>query len=456
MPIRWRLTLWFSVILFGILMVSGLVLYTLLGRYLNDEVDNNLKIYSAAVHGTLLVEHVHELDFNMIHSKLPAVNEFVTPGIYIQIIDREGRVMVKSDNLGTQELPIDPGLLAATVAIGTVSAGEGASVRMMVSPMYIGDKAFILQVAQSLAPVERTLSQVKLAVFGGSLLALVLAIGLGAAIVGRALAPVRRITGIARGIEESSDLGRRVHYHGPVDEIGRLATTFDHMIEHLNRVFKSQKEFVADASHELRSPLTVIQGNLDLLKRNLGEEDRRESLRAIEAESRRMTAIVNDLLLLAELEAGSSGSREPVSLKGLVVDEFARARTIAGKHKITLGRTEEISVRGEAHRLRQLVANLVDNAIKYTPEGGSIALSAFTSGEWGCIKVTDTGIGIGPEHIPHLFDRFYRVDKARSRAGGGTGLGLAIAQAIAEQHDGWITVDSEVGRGSLFTVWFKL
>jgi signal transduction histidine kinase len=268
--------------------------------------------------------------------------------------------------------------------------------------------------------------------------------------------PVSRITQTAQDIETSSDLSQRVGYLGPGDEIGELANTFDHMIEHLDRVFQSQKYFVADASHELRGPLTVIRGNLDLLKRKLGEEERRRSLKAIERESIRMSKIVDDLLLLTEIESGQLAQPQRVLLKDILSEELERVRTLAGSRKIAVSQPEDLVINGDAQSLKQLLGNLVDNAVKYTPEHGTITLSLFRDGSWARLEVTDTGIGISSEHLPHIFDRFYRVDKARSRASGGTGLGLAIVKGIAEQHGGKVNVTSEPGKGSTFTVRLKL
>ena len=461
MPIRWRLTLWFVLVLGGILILSGTVLHILLQSYLTNEVDDRLKVYSARVHGTLNLEQIPEpLDYDVIHSKLPRINEFVSPGVYIQLIDRNGNVLVKSDNLGEQELPVAPVLIeegfGGSVSIETVAAGDSTRVRIMVSPLYLKDQPLLLEVAQSLRTIDTTMSQVRWALLASILVALTLAGVSGAVLVRRALSPVQHITRTAQNIEASSDLSRRVGYSGPKDEIGQLATTFDHMIKHLDRVFESQKHFVADASHELRGPLTVVQGNLDLIKRNLGEEDRRESLRAIETETARMAKIVSDLLVLAEVEPGQLERQEMVSLREILLDGLRRAQQLAGNRKIVTGRQEELSIRGDAHRLKQLLGNLVDNAIRYTPEGGTITLSLFRDSDWACLEVADTGIGIAPEHLPHILDRFYRVDKARSRTKGGTGLGLAIVKGIAEQHGGKATVASEPGKGSTFTAWLKL
>lgn len=461
MPIRWRLTLWFALILCGILILSGIVLHVLLERYLNNQVDDNLRVYSARTHGTLDPQEIQEhLSYEVIHSKLPPINEFASPGVYIQLIDRNGNVVVKSDSLGEQELPVNPSLIekgfAGNVTIETVAAGDSARVRIMVSPLYLKDQTLLLEVAQSLKHIDVAVSQVRWALLASILVALTLATVSGGMIVRSALAPVSQITQTARSIETSSNLNRRVGYSGPIDEIGQLATTFDHMIEHLDRVFQSQKHFVADASHELRGPLTVIQGNLDLLKRNLSEKDRQESLGAIKAETARMVKITSDLLVLAEVESSQLEQMDMVALKEILSGELERAQPLAGKRKIAIGHQEELTVTGDTQKIRQLLENLVSNAIKYTSEDGTITLSLFRDGDWARLEVADTGIGIAPEHLSHIFDRFYRVDTARSRVSGGTGLGLAIVKGIAEQQGGKVTVTSEPGKGSIFTAWLKL
>jgi signal transduction histidine kinase len=327
MPIRWRLTLWFALILLGILVLSGTVLHILLERYLSNQVDDQLSVQSAQVHGTLDPQEIPDpLDYEVIHSRLPPINEFASPGIYIQLIDRNGNVVVKSSNLGEQELPTNLSLIeegfAGNVAVETVSAGDSARVRIMVSPLYLGEQVLLLEVAQSLNHIDTTMSRVRWALLASVLLALALAAISGGAIVRNALSPVSQLVRTARSIEASSDLSRRVGYKGSPDEIGELATTFDHMIEHLDRVFKSQRDFVADASHELRGPLTVIRGNLDLLRRNLSAEDRRESVKAIQQETARMVKIVDDLLLLAEIQSAQPAQEQKVALREIVREEL--------------------------------------------------------------------------------------------------------------------------------------
>jgi len=462
MSIRVRLTLWFTLIIGLILVVSGMFFYSALRLWLEAEVESDLRVYSTLVNSALDKDFQDPIDYSLVRSSLPALDEIASPGMYLQLVDGDGNVVVKSDSLGTQELPTDTWPAGqgqeTTTVVTTIASDDGDDVRTMIlaSTLNLGSETHLLQVAQSLAPLDTALARAGLALVVSILVILTLAVLSGAFLIRRALAPVRRITGTARGIEASADLSQRVGYRGPQDEIGQLATTFDHMIERLDSALKSQRNFVADASHELRGPLTVMQGNLDLLKRNLSEEDRQESTKVIETETARMSKIVKDLLVLAELDSGQAEPNETVSLKDLLVDSQERAKQLAGNRDITIGREEDLWVKGDAHRLEQVLNNLVDNAIRYTPEGGSITLSLYRQGEWACLEVSDTGIGIAPDHLPHIFDRFYRADKARSRAKGGTGLGLAIVKGIVEQHGGKVTVASQADKGSKFTIWLRL
>lgn len=458
-PIRWRLTSRFTLILAGIVILSGLLMHILLQRYLLDQTDRGLRVYTEQVHGNFKPGQVSE-NFSMIHSQIPPINEFVFPGIYLQVIDHQGVVVVKSNNLGAQELPVDPALIsngfAGQADIATVAAGAGASVRIMVTPLYLKDRVLLLEVGQSLHQVDLVMRQVTWAILASVILTLILAALTGAFTVGGALAPVRRVTRIARSIGTSSDLSQRVSYAGPADEIGELANTFDRMIEQLDQAFRSQKHFVADASHELRGPLTVIRGNLDLLNKNLNQADREESMKAIAAETARMTKIVEDLLLVAELDAGPEEMKETVNLRDVLNDSLETGRLTAPGRDIVAGRVEDLAVRGDSYLLKQAMRNLVDNAVRYAGDGSTITLSLFQDGRQACLEVRDNGRGIPAEHLPFIFDRFYRVDKARSRHSGGTGLGLTIVKSIAERHGGTVSVNSEPGQGSVFRILLQI
>ena len=463
MPIRWRLTLSFSIIVLAIMVATSALVYVFLNRYLLDETDNNLSAYAARVHGSILPAKIDgPIDYSVVHAQLPPINELGSPGIYVEIVDQTGAVVVKSDSLllVDQTLPasieISEGALQGKAVFETAKASDGTRVRMLGTPLYLQDKTLVLEVAQSLKLMDTTMSRLLLSLMGGVLLAVVLVAITGAITLTRALQPVLRISRIARDIEESADLSRRVGQTRTADEIGQLATTFDQMIEHLESVFKSQKKFIADASHELRSPLTVIRGNLDLIRKHPDKENQAESLRAIDAETARMSKIVADLLLLAEIETEKEAKKEPVRLAEAVREELRRAKSLAPARKLELARVEELSVNGDGQRLRQLIGNLLDNAVKHTPASAAVTLSLYRDGEWARLDVADTGPGIPAEHIPYLFDRFYRVDKARSRSVNSHGLGLSIVKGIVEQHGGTVSVTSEMGKGTTFTVRLKM
>jgi signal transduction histidine kinase len=235
-----------------------------------------------------------------------------------------------------------------------------------------------------------------------------------------------------------------------MDELGQLTTTFNLTLERLERLFVAQRRFVADVSHELRTPLTTIQGNLDLIKR-VGPDE--TSLEAIESEVKRMTRLVGDLLMLAQADSGRLPlHEEPVELGTLALEVYRQAKVLAVDVELKLGAVEAVRVMGDPDRLKQLLLNLVTNALKYTPSGGKVSIAVKQEAGDALMIVADTGTGIPKEDIPYIFDRFYRVDKARARQMGGSGLGLSIAQWIAEVHRGRIRVESELGKGSIFTV----
>ena len=453
MSIRWRLTLSFALVLGIAAVVAGLFFYVAIQNWvISVQVDTRLRVYSALTTDELSGGTGGSIDYDFAVASLPSLGysdpDHPNSAIGVQLADGDGTVLARSNNLGDQVLPVVSGENIVTASGGT----------LRILPYYFeaSGQTYQLAFAQSLSSVNSSLVSYGIAVLLIVVVFVTLATASVAIMIGRALSPVKRVTATAQGIASSSDLSRRVNYHGSKDEIGQLAATFDQMIEQIDGLMRSQRSFVADASHELRGPLTVIRGNLDLLKRNVSEEDRLESIRVLEAEMTRMTRIVNDLLILAEVESEQLDREQTVSLKELLLDAHERALQLAGERRVVMERQEDLWVKGDAHRLDQLIGNLVGNAIKYTPEGGTITLSLYQDGEWARLDVADTGVGIPTEHLPHIFERFYRVDKAHSRRSGGSGLGLAIVKGIAEQHGGKVNVTSEPGKGSTFSVWLKL
>jgi heavy metal sensor kinase len=318
-----------------------------------------------------------------------------------------------------------------------------------------GEIAGVLEVARSEDEVSETLRTLLLilAISYPSTLALA-SLG-GVFLAGRALSPIDRVTRLARRLS-AEDLSQRLNLDLPDDEVGRLARTFDDMLARLDASFRRQRQFTADASHELRTPLTAIKGQVEVA---LGRERRadayREVLQAVNDEIDRLVRLVGSLLTLARADAGQIPlALEPVDLPHVVEGAVEQVRPMAEQHAIDLSVTSAAAVTLQADEdlLLQLLLNLLDNAVKYTPSGGQVTVGWDAKDGDLELWVRDTGLGIAAEHLPHVFDRFYRVDKARSRAEGGTGLGLSISRWIAEVHGGSVSATSVLGGGSMFIV----
>lgn len=310
----------------------------------------------------------------------------------------------------------------------------------------------IVQVATALQPTDQTLGVLRVALLGGVPVVILLAFGAGWLLAGTALHPINRITQTAAAIGATQDFARRVAYAGPPDEVGRLAHTVNAMLARLQDAYQAQRRFVGDASHELRTPLTTIRGNLGLLQRDppIAETDRVAVLADLVSESERLSRLVADLLTLARSDAGRPLRREPVQLRPLLAGLLRRLTAAEPGRAIALKGPADATALGDPDALTQVVLILLDNALKFTPEDGTVSVSVAIHSAEVAIAVRDTGPGIAPEALPHLFERFYQGDAAR--AGGGTGLGLAIAQALTEGQGGTIRVESQVGQGSTFTV----
>ncbi len=301
----------------------------------------------------------------------------------------------------------------------------------------------------------RTLDRLRTLSFGALGGLFVASLGVGWVISGRVLRPIDRITDVARDIQ-AADLSRRIRLHGPEDELKRLADTFDDMLTRLEGAFSTQRQFVADASHELRNPLATLRTNLDLVAGAASPEESRELVDAAQRSAERMSRLVDDLLVLAR-EGTPLERRQTVDLTEAarqVAEEFAnRAET----RDITIRTTTApAAITADQDAVKRALANLVDNAVRLAPEGSTVRIDVGRREPWVWMAVSDEGPGLSTDDASHAFDRFWRAEAARSRAGGGAGLGLAIVRQIAETHNGAARVVSEPGRGSVFVVWFPL
>jgi signal transduction histidine kinase len=360
---------------------------------------------------------------------------------------------------GFANQPFDPAALRADKPSYHDTNENGLHIRVLSVPLVQrGHKIAVLQVAASLEVVDKARTDLT------EILSIIwtVAVLLSGIVVwftlGQTLKPLEAITETVEQINRADDLSRRIPYQGPEDdEIGNLVGSFNQTLERLEALFTSQQRLLADVSHELRTPLTVIKGNADLMRRMKSLDE--ESLTSIDQEAGRLTRLVGGLLLLAQAESGKVAlNMKRVELDLLLTEVFQEMSILAGsKVHLRLNEIDQAYVNGDRDRLKQVFINLVANAIQYTPPGGDVFLSLETMAGQARIICRDAGPGIPAEDLPHIFERFYRAEKSRTRRETtGFGLGLSIANWIVERHGGRIEVNSQEGKGTTFAIWLPL
>jgi heavy metal sensor kinase len=447
--IRARLTLWYLAILALTLLAFSAFLYLNLSRVLRSNHDQDLLQESSEV-SAALEEHKPP-------GKLSTLASTPDSDAMVVIYDASGeRILAAND----ESPPLAPGGALSQAAHGETVYGvlpkPGGSWRTLTLPvMENGEIVAILSLARPRDSIDATLGG-----FGETLLVavpltLLLALAGGLFLASRALSPIDRVTRAAERFS-GSDFSPRLNLPGPPDEVVRLAATFDRMLGRIEKAFLRERQFTADASHELRTPLALLMIRADLaLQRPRNADDYRDALAQIRQDAMGMSRLLNDLLLLARADAGREPlTLEPLALNDIVPDIVAGMLPLAEARGVQLNclGKQSITVEADQTKLTQLVVNLMDNALKFTPAGGSISVVLRRRDPWAEIEVSDTGMGIPAQHRAHVFERFYRVDEARSRAEGGTGLGLTICRWIAKAHGGDISIESREGEGSKFTV----
>lgn len=458
LSLRVRLTLWYGTALALILVVFSGVLYTVTATGLRDQVDGGLREAADAAVRSLLESQMGPIfNFEELSNKFP---ELAVLDKFFQILTPTGRIFIESPNIETRDIHLSQTALAharrGELWLETARNPEEPPLRIITVPIVVnGTLLNIVRVGTSLQPVEETLDRLLL------VLLLTLPAGLVVALVGgwflaeRALRPVESITLAARRIA-AGDLTQRLRVPATADEIGRLAATFNDMISRLDASFRQVRQFGTDASHELRTPLTVLKGETELaLRRPRRAEEYRDVLESSLEEIDRMTRIVDELFFLSRADLGEVKMESlPVRLETLVEDMARQAALLAQDTtvEVVLGPVTPCTILGDELRLRELLLNLVDNAIKYSRPGGKVELGLECHGSAARLTVSDQGIGIEPDALSRIFDRFYRADSARAHVKKGTGLGLSICKWIAEVHHGRIEVRSTAGHGATFSV----
>jgi len=458
--IRFRMALWYAALLAGALALFGAATYLGLERYLQKSLEESL-IKQARSIGDVLIVNINRSGEDYVNNE---ITEHYSPeinGRFIRVTRADGKRIYVSGP--PKDGSFDPALVAAPRLPVTqeftreVEMSDEHELLLHGLPFRAADGTkFLIEVAGPYNQIESVLYGLLLTFALGLPLIVAVAIGGGYLLMRGALRPVDEIRQKAAQIT-SRNLSERLPVVQTGDELERLATDLNNMIERLEESFHQINRFSADASHELRTPLTVLQGELEAIARK-GQtlpEEIRDTIGSALEETHRLAKIVESLLAISRLEAGEA----KVQSVCLDFTELARStadqmRLLAEEKQISLDcdGTEPVEVDADPSRLKQVVVNLVDNAIKYTPEGGKVSISVTQQNGRAVLEVADSGLGISATDLPHIFDRFYRADKARSRQLGGTGLGLSIVRSICQAHGGQVTVKSTEGRGSRFRV----
>ncbi len=461
--IRFRLALCYALTLAVIMAASGVFWHHYLSRNLLESIDEKLLMVAEDI------RFFHRSQAALPAEHCPGLEEFVRRHgwtEFVQILDENGRLACLSENLEGVGLPLSKAALQhihqGTIYLETVDGRHGHPVRLLTMPVLEnGRPVDIVQVGEVLADKDHILEDFRLTMYIFGPLALLILSLVGWYLAGRALSPMVRMARVARQIT-AENLNLRLPVEHTGDEIAQLAENCNAMLARLEKSFRKVRQFSGDASHELRTPLAILRGETEVALRWARDtEEYRRTLESNLEEISRMGRIIEDLLTLAKSDAGELPLEiRELSLSDLLQELYLQGNTLGESKSVGvtlhLEVAEEIRIRGDELRLRQMFLNLIANGIKYTQAGGRVEIALALQDDQAVVRVTDTGIGIPAEHIPHIFDRFYRIDKARNRDDGGSGLGLAISKGIIEAHAGRITVDSVPGKGSTFTVYLPL
>ena len=457
--IRTKLTLWYVGVLAAVVIAFSTTAFFILVNALNREMDERLVEMARNFNVALMAELEDEDRATLSEKTLSeAVNEMRFRDYQFIIATRDGRAIAS-----TAEFGVEATSHQGTETFRNVEINDEA-MRVNESPLTIGQNEFRLFVFHSLKEQNTLKSRIAAIFLIGVPLSLLMA-GFGGYFLARkSLAPMVEMSRQAAAIS-AQNLSERISIKNKHDELGDLARVFNELLARLDAAFEQQRRFMADASHELRTPLAIVRGEAEvsLSRRDRQTDDYRESLNVVHDESKRLTSIVEDLFTLARADAGQFRvNLAPVYLDEIVGEAIRSMRVLANQKNIglSLKADAEMPFNGDESLLRRLFLNILDNAVKYTPNGGRISVACMSVGTHYHITVTDDGIGIPGGEQSNIFDRFYRVDKARSRAGDteatGAGLGLSIAKWIAEIHGGDIKLVSSNNDGSVFLIEFSI
>lgn len=459
--LRFQLVVWYAGLLTSVLLLLGIITYFGLERYLKGTLKDGQERRARQISATL-IENTNHVDREHLRREIEVRYAPSQNTRFVRVSRKNGAVLYESEapkggafQTVSIQRPVWHGKSEALRIEVQASGAELLVIRHVA--MAMDGTEYIVETGAPMDAMRAGLRQWLLFLVVGLPVLLTLALAGGYFLVGHALGHVDQITATAERIS-SQNLSERLPVAKTGDELERLTIALNHMITRLDDAFQYSRRFVADASHELRTPLTVLRGELEAVLRETDQQltpEQRETIADLLEEVERLSSIVEGLFALSRLDAGE-GQREaiPFDLGELTTSTADQMALLATDKGIELKcRTNgAVRVDGDRSRLKQVVVNLLDNAIKYTANGGAISLSVGAGDGSAVLEVKDNGIGIPPEAIPHVFERFFRVDKARSRVQGGAGLGLSIVRSIVAAHNGRVSVVSAPEHGSCFRV----
>ncbi len=458
--IRSRLTAWYVTLLAIILILFSIVLNYFLSNRLHESVDNSLTV-SATVVATSAVMKSNR-------SPLPGLGQFFeqfmgagTLNKFYRIYDGSGNVGSRSKNIDASKFPLSQTAYAdALIGINsyeTFMVDGKHPIRVITMPILKNKKLVnLVQVGTSLESVRETMKNLRIFLFTAVPSVLVLAALFARFMARRALKPISKIIQTARDIGQGQELSQRIPVLKVQDELGQLALTFNEMMNRLENSFAQMRQFCSDASHELRTPLTILKGQNELaLSKTRDPKEYQDVVVSNLEEINYMSKVLEDLFVLSRSDENQIHLNcRPIDLRDVVEEVCRHAEILAGDKDIgiIIAFLESVNINGDEVRLRQMIWNILHNGIKYTQPKGELKVSLQAQAEFALLTIQDTGIGIPEKDLPLIFDRFYRVDKARSKDEGGSGLGLSICKHIAEAHKGNIEVESKPGVGTRFKI----
>jgi heavy metal sensor kinase len=452
--LRVNLILWFTFVFSLVLFVSDYVTYNALQAVMLAELDSGL--VSMATLESAAFKEGNTLDLETISRQADQYPRFIHQ--FVQVLDSSGLVLGQSGLPATSNSVINQSQLSAALGGRIVKAElllDDKPVRLAAISGEREGQPFTVVIGVATDSVRRTMSRVGMIILAVDILAIMASIAGGYMIIGNALKPVDHITERAHLIGEGN-LRQRLQYIDSSSEMVRLTTVLNEMLDKLQRLFDSQKQFIQDASHETRSPIAALRCRLEVaLRQPRSAEEYRQVIEGSLQDATRLTVLADDLFLLARADSNNlSMELREVSLSAaaaVVHEQFMPVAETRGI-EFTLEAESDCVVYADRARINQALRNLIENALKYTPRGGRVSVSVKHDGESIRVDVVDTGIGIPVEEQANIFRRFYRVDHARSRSDGGTGLGLAICDQIVRAHQGEVEVESALGHGARFTM----